>query len=56
MPGDEEAWTQYREGVAYGLFMWAITRRVDPPIIYRFTDRLGKAAMRHETFRLLGII
>lgn len=56
MPGDEDAWTQYREGVAYGLFMWAITRRVDPPIIHRFTDRLGKAAMRHETFRLLGVV
>ncbi len=56
MPGDEDAWTQYREGVAYGLFMWAITRRVDPPIIHRFTDRLGKAAMRHDTFKLLGIV
>ncbi len=56
MPNDEEAWTQYREGVAYGLFMWAITRRVDPPIIHRFTDRLGKAAMRHDTFKLLGVL
>jgi aminoglycoside phosphotransferase (APT) family kinase protein len=56
MPADEDAWTQYREAVAYGLFMWAITRRVDPPIIHRFTDRLGKAAMRHETFRLLGVV
>jgi hypothetical protein len=56
MPDDEQAWTQYREGVAYGLFMWAITRRVDPPIIHRFTDRLGKAAMRHDTFRLLGVV
>jgi hypothetical protein len=56
MPGDEQAWTQYREAVAYGLFMWAITRRVDPPVIHRFTDRLGKAAMRHDTFRLLGVI
>ncbi|MCB2049046.1 MAG: phosphotransferase [Novosphingobium sp.] len=56
MPNDEDAWTQYREGVAYGLFMWAITRRVDPPIIYRFTDRLGKAAMRHDTFKLLGVV
>ena len=56
MPNDEEAWTQYREGVAYGLFMWAITRRVDPPIIHRFTDRLGKAAMRHDTFKLLGAL
>ena len=55
MPDDEEAWMQYREAVAYGLFMWAITRRVDPPIIHRFTDRLGKAAMRHDTFRLLGV-
>jgi hypothetical protein len=56
MPGNEGAWIQYREAVAYGLFMWAITRRVDPPIIHRFTDRLGKAAMRHETFRLLGVV
>ena len=56
MPDDEAAWRQYREAVAYGLFMWAITRRVDPPIIHRFTDRLGKAAMRHDTFRLLGVV
>lgn len=56
MPDDEQAWTQYREAVAYGLFMWAITRRVDPPIIHRFTDRLGKAAMRHDTFKLLGVV
>lgn len=56
MPDDEQGWTQYREAVAYGLFMWSITRRVDPPIIHRFTDRLGKAAMRHETFRLLGVV
>jgi hypothetical protein len=56
MPDAKQAWTQYREGVAYGLFMWAITRRVDPPIIHRFTDRLGKAAMRHDTFRLLGVV
>ncbi len=56
MPNDEDAWTQYREAVAYGLFMWAITRRVDPPVIYRFTDRLGKAAMRHDTFKLLGVV
>ena len=56
MPNDEDAWTQYREGVAYGLFMWAITRRVDPPIIQRFTDRLGKAAMRHDSFKLLRVV
>ena len=47
MPGDEDAWTQYREGVAYGLFMWAITRRVAPPIIPRFTCRHGAAGGYH---------
>jgi len=55
MPGDEEAWTQYREAVMYGYYLWAITRRVDPPIIVQFTDRLGKAVMRHGSHALLGI-
>lgn len=54
MPDDENAWTQYREAVAYGYYLWAITRRVDPPIIVQFTDRLGKAVMRHDSFGLLG--
>ncbi|WP_324696267.1 phosphotransferase [Novosphingobium aerophilum] len=55
MPGDEEAWRQYREAAIYGYYLWAITRRVDPPIIATFVDRLGKAVTRHESHALLGI-
>lgn len=55
MPPEEEAWAQYRESVVYGYYLWAITRRVDPPIIVQFTDRLGKAVMRHGSFGLLGV-
>lgn len=28
MPGEEEAWLQYREAVTYGYYLWSITRRV----------------------------
>ncbi|MCT2399787.1 aminoglycoside phosphotransferase family protein [Novosphingobium mangrovi (ex Huang et al. 2023)] len=55
MPNTEEAWMQYREAVTYGYYLWSITRRVDPPIIVQFTDRLGKAVMRHDSFGLLGV-
>ncbi|HUD31107.1 MAG TPA: phosphotransferase, partial [Novosphingobium sp.] len=55
MPDAEEAWTQYREGVTYGYYLWGITRRVDPPIIVQFVDRLGKAVTRHDSFGLLGV-
>ncbi|MDG2002333.1 MAG: phosphotransferase [Novosphingobium sp.] len=55
MPGEEEAWTQYREAVMYGYYLWAITKRVDPPIIVQFFNRLGNAAARHDSFALLGV-
>ena len=55
MPDDETAWAQYREAAIYGYFLWSITRRVDPPIIELFTDRLGQAVMRLESHALLGI-
>ena len=55
MPGEEEAWLHYREAVMYGYYMWGITRRVEPAIREMFTDRLGKAVMRHESFELLGV-
>ncbi|WP_404480474.1 aminoglycoside phosphotransferase family protein [Novosphingobium sp. BL-52-GroH] len=54
MPDAEAAWAQYREGVTYGYYLWSITRRVDPPVIVQFVDRLGKAVMRHDSFGLLG--
>ena len=55
MPDEEEAWLQFRESLIYGYYLWAITRRVDPPIINLFVNRLGAAVTRHESHRLLGI-
>ncbi len=55
MPDDETAWREYREACVYGFYLWSITRRVDPPIIYEFTARLGAAVTRHDSFALLGV-
>jgi aminoglycoside phosphotransferase (APT) family kinase protein len=55
LPDAEEAWRQYRESVMYGYYMWGITRRVAPEITEQFTDRLGRAVMRHDSFALLGV-
>ena len=55
LPDPEEAWLQYREAVMYGFYMWGITRRVAPDITVQFTDRLGRAVMRHESHALLGV-
>ena len=55
MPGEEQAWEQYREAALYGYFLWAITRRVDPPIINLFFNRLGNAVHRHKSHALLGV-
>ena len=55
LPDAEAAWRQYREAVMYGYYMWGITRRVEPAIRVQFTDRLGRAVMRHGSFELLGV-
>jgi hypothetical protein len=55
LPDEEEAWQQYREALIYGYYMWGITRRVEPAIREQFTDRLGRAVMRHGSFELLGV-
>lgn len=55
MPDNDTAWTEYREACVYGYYLWAITRRVDPPIIHTFTARLGAAVTRHDSFALLGV-
>jgi len=55
LPDEEDAWRQYRESVMYGFYMWGITRRVAPDITIQFTDRLGRAVMRHESHALLGV-
>ncbi len=55
LPDAETAWAQYREAAIYGYYLWAITRRVDPPIIAQFFQRLGSAVSRHESHALLGV-
>ncbi|HEY3695200.1 phosphotransferase [Phenylobacterium sp.] len=54
-PDAEEAWTQYRMSAVYGFYLWAITRRVEPPIINVFVNRLGCSVTRHDSYRLLGL-
>ncbi|TZG27386.1 phosphotransferase [Sphingomonas montanisoli] len=54
-PAWDEAWALYRQSVAYGFFMWAITLRVDPPIIERFCTRLGTAVVDGGGWDLLGV-
>lgn len=55
MPNRDEAWRQYREAAIYGFYLWSITRRVDPPIIELFVNRLGMAVTRHDSHALLGV-
>ena len=46
---------QYRAAMVWGFYLWAITRRVEPPVIETFITRLGNAVARHESFALLGV-
>lgn len=55
MPDSEDAWRQYREAPVYGYYLWSMTRRVDPPIIVLFVQRLGAAVARHGSHALLGL-
>lgn len=55
VPDFDEAFTQYREAVVYGFYLWAITRRVAPELTNMSNYRLGAAVARHESYRLLGV-
>ncbi|GLY38876.1 hypothetical protein Amsp01_049000 [Amycolatopsis sp. NBRC 101858] len=54
-PDREEAWTDYRAGVAYGYYLWSSTRQVTPPVIHEFCLRLGTAVDDLESFALLDV-
>lgn len=54
-PSRDDAWEIYRSSLAYGYYMWAITRRVDRPITLEFVKRLGTAVSDHRTFELLDV-
>jgi hypothetical protein len=49
------AWRRYRVAMVYGYLLWAITRKVDPPIINEFVRRLGIAVDDLQSFELLGV-
>jgi aminoglycoside phosphotransferase (APT) family kinase protein len=54
-PSPGEAWDEYRRALAYGYYMWAITQRVERPVVETFVRRTGIAVSTHETFERLGV-
>ena len=54
-PAWDTAWTEYRRGVTYGLFLWAITLFVHPDIIETLVRRLGIAVHELDSFGALGV-
>jgi hypothetical protein len=51
----DTAWRLYREGAAYGFFMWGITQRVSDDITDANVHRLGTAVADHGSYELLGV-
>ncbi|MCB2048504.1 MAG: phosphotransferase [Novosphingobium sp.] len=54
-PDFETAWRLYREGAAYGFFLWSVTMRVDAPIVNEAVKRLGLLVADHDSYGLLGL-
>ena len=52
-PTFDAAWLEYRRGVAYGFYLWAITLFVQPDIIEALLHRLGSAALDLESYAAL---
>jgi aminoglycoside phosphotransferase (APT) family kinase protein len=55
MPEDA-AWEEYCRATPYGLYLWAITTRVDPAKTHENFQRLGAAVTRCEAYQRLGVI
>ena len=55
VPDRDAAHRQYRAGIIYGYYLWAITTRVDPAITETFVDRLGQAVERNGSYSAVGI-
>jgi hypothetical protein len=54
-PSWDEAWLAYRIHMAYGYYLWAATRYVDPIVVAEFVQRLGTAVADLETYEELGV-
>jgi aminoglycoside phosphotransferase (APT) family kinase protein len=55
VPADA-AWEEYCRATPYGLYLWAITTRVDPAKTRENFQRLGAAVTRSEAYQRLGVI
>ncbi|TGD71274.1 aminoglycoside phosphotransferase family protein [Mangrovimicrobium sediminis] len=55
-PDMDTAWEDYCCAPPYGLYLWAVTTRVDPAITTKNFQRLGAALTRCESYQRLGII
>lgn len=52
----DTAWDEYCRTTPYGLYLWAITQRVDPAKTKENFQRLGAAVTRSDAYRRLGIV
>ena len=55
VPSWEEAVTLYRQHLAYGFFLWAMTQYTPEELTTKTVRRLGHAVEDHETFERLGV-
>jgi len=49
-PSWDDAWRGIGVGMVYGLFLWAITLKVDPKVTAAMLERLGAAVADHDAF------
>jgi hypothetical protein len=54
-PGWDEAWSEYRKGIMYGYYMWAVTLLVDIEITTELVHRLSTAVAELDSFGALGV-
>jgi hypothetical protein len=54
-PDRATAWNEYRAHMAYGYYLWAITRKVQSDITNEFVRRLGLAVESLGSFELLTV-
>lgn len=54
-PERAKAWDEYRAHMAYGFYLWAITRKVIPAQTNELVRRLGLAVTSLGSFELLGV-
>jgi hypothetical protein len=55
VPPWEAAVTLYRQNLAYGFFLWAMTQYTPEELTTKTLRRLGHAVEDHRTFELLGV-